>query len=357
MWMSILGTFGPFAQVSCGKLRTTGIVGFYGFFVLSGVCGLDRLYAQGPEIMTPGSEQSDGERRGRRGRGGFDPAQMLGRLDQNGDGVITANEVESAPGFARRMLQDQGLDFGRGVRVDELQQMAQQRMEERRRQREAERGESSERPDRPDWSPPQSMGRGDAQGAAAAPTGGAAVPSTTASSSSSQLPRTRVSPFLPDAFQSYDTNLDGQIALSEWRKGKRGPISQFMQYDLDGDGFLIARELLKANAVVPAQATPTAAGSPVTTTATSPVTTAPPATGVPAPAVPMAPVVVSAEDALKATRAFELLDKDKSGTVVANEWTESRRLKPLFEKGGYDLAKPLNREEFIQGFVRVGAGK
>jgi hypothetical protein len=68
-------------------------------------------------------------------------------------------------------------------------------------------------------------------------------------------------------------------------------------------------------------------------------------------------VPVTAEDALKATRAFELLDKDKSGTVVGAEWSESRRLKPLFEKGGYDLTKPLTKDEFTQGYVRTGAAK
>lgn len=367
MWNSILDTFGLPLPVSFGKLRTARFVGICGVVLACGLCGLDRLSAQGPEsgVQADDSSPNDrgGGRRGRGGRGGFDPSQMIGRLDENQDGVITSNEVENAPGFARRMLQDSGLDFSRGVRIDDLQRSAQQRMEEMRRQRDGERSDrtvSVERPDRPDWAPPQSMGRGDFSGQATPADQRGSSPSPAPTPAGSPRPRTRVSPLLPDSFLSYDMDQDGQIALSEWRKGKRGPISQFMQYDLDGDGFLIAKELMKANAVAAAPsaaapATPSSAPAQATATtnAANPTTPTPPASS---PAT-MAPVTVSAADALKATRAFDLLDKDKSGTVVGVEWSESRRLKPLFEKAGYDLAKPMNKDEFIQGFVRAGGAK
>ena len=356
MWNSILDTFGLPDRVSFGKLRTTRFAGFCGVVLAFGLCGLDHLSAQGPELGTPSEDSSSGDRRGRRGRGGrggFDPSQMISRLDQNQDGVITANEIENVPEFVRQRLQDSGLDFNRGVRVEEIQQSAQQRMEEMRRQRDAERSdrpESAERPDRPDWSPPQSMGRGDFSGQATASDSRGSSPPSTPSPAGSSRPRIRISPFLPDSFMSYDMDQDGQIALSEWRKGKRGPISQFTQYDLDGDGFLTAKELGKANAVAAAPAGMPPANVPATASpATAATTQAAPA--------PPAPVTVSAEDALKATRAFDLLDKDKSGTVVGAEWSESRRLKPLFEKAGYDLAKPMNKDEFIQGYVRVGSAK
>lgn len=274
---------------------------------------------------------------------------MISRLDENQDGVITANEVENAPGFARQMLQSSGLDFSRGVRVEEIQQSAQQRMEEMRRSRDTERSDRTERPDRPDWSPPQSMGRGEFSGQATPDNRGNSTPSPP-SPAGSPRPRTRISPLLPSSFLSYDMDQDGQVALSEWRKGKRGPVSQFMQYDLDGDGFLTAKELMKANAVAAAPTAP----------ATAPSSSAPGAASNPAtppPSAPMAPVTVSAADALKATGAFDLLDKDKSGTITEAEWSVSRRLKPLFEKGGYNLANPMNKNEFIQGYVRVGGAK
>jgi hypothetical protein len=131
-----------------------------------------------------------------------------------------------------------------------------------------------------------------------------------------------------------------------------------MQYDLDGDGFLIAKELMKASAVAAAPSTAApATSSPAQATATTNVANpATPTTPAAAPAS-MTPVTVSATDALKATGAFDLLDQDKSGTVVGEEWAKSRRLKPLFEKAGYDLAKPMNKDEFIQGYVRAGAVK
>ena len=359
MWNSILDTFGLPDRVSFGKLRTTRFAGFCGVVLAFGLYGLDHLSAQGPELGTPGEDSSSDDRRGRRGRGGrggFDPSQMVSRLDQNQDGVITANEIENVPEFVRQRFQDSGLDFNRGVRVEEMQQSVQQRMEDMRRQRDAERSdrpENAERPDRPDWSPPQSMGRGDYSGQATAPDSRGSSPPSTPGPAGSSRPRTRISPFLPSSFLSYDMDQDGQIALSEWRKGKRGPISQFMQYDLDGDGFLTAKELGKANA---AAAAPTGMPPANVPAIASPATAATNATTPAAPA-PSVPVTVSAEDALKATRAFDLLDKDKSGTVVGAEWSESRRLKPLFEKAGYDLAKPMNKDEFIQGYVRVGGAK
>lgn len=367
MWNFILDTFGPPDTVSFGKLRTTRLAGMCGVALAFGLCGLDHLSAQGPGLGAPTDDSSPndrggGGRRGRGGRGGFDPAQMIGRLDENQDGVVTSNEVENAPGFARRMLQDSGLDFNRGVRVEDLQQSAQQRMDEMRRQRDGERSdrtENVERPDRPDWAPPQSMGRGDFSGQATpADQRGSSATSATASTGNSQ-PRTRVSPLLPDSFQSYDMDQDGQIALSEWRKGKRGPLSQFMQYDLDGDGFLIAKELMKANAVAAAPSAAPGTPSPASPPATATTNVANPTTPAPPAASPtsMAPVTVSAADALKATGAFNLLDKDKNGTVAGEEWSVSRRLKPLFEKAGYDLAKPMNKDEFTQGYVRVGGAK
>ena len=49
---------------------------------------------------------------------------------------------------------------------------------------------------------------------------------------------------LPNWFTELDTDMDGQIALSEWRKGGRS-IAQFMEMDLDGDGLLTKIEYFK----------------------------------------------------------------------------------------------------------------
>jgi hypothetical protein len=50
-------------------------------------------------------------------------------------------------------------------------------------------------------------------------------------------------PSLPDWFAQCDLDGDGQVGLHEWRK-KGGSIKDFVAMDLNGDGFLTAKELL-----------------------------------------------------------------------------------------------------------------
>ncbi len=342
---SFCRTFGQPQPVSCGKFRTTGFVRFCLLCLMFGLFLVGNLPAQGPDGggESRGGEGGRGGGRGEGGRGGgrggFDPAQMVSRLDVDQNGIITANEIERMPSFMRDSWQQQGLDFNRGVRVEDLQQSAQRGMEDMRRQREeGGRGRDFERSDRPEFIPPPDMGNAGNPSSSGTPTPG--------SSSTAKKPRTRVSPLLPETYKALDTDFDGQIALYEWRKGKRGTMSQFSQYDIDGDGFLIPKELAKTVAATPAVA------------ATAPGVTAPPGTSAPmVPAAPPAPVVVSVDAAVKAGRLFELLDQDKSQTVVGSEWDNSSRLKPMFVKGGVDLSKPLSKDEFTQAFVRVGADK
>ncbi len=340
-------TFGSSVPVSCGKFRTTGFVRFCLLCLMFGLFLARNLPAQGPDGGREGrggeggrgGDRGEGGRGG--GRGGFDPSQMVSRLDVDQNGIITANEIERMPSFVRESWQQQGLDFNRGVRVEDLQQSAQRGMEDMRRQREeGGRGRDFERSDRPDFVPPQDTGSAGNSNEGRSGRG----TSTTGSGPTAKAPRTRVSPLLPETYKALDTDFDGQIALYEWRKGKRGTLSQFSQSDIDGDGFLIPKELAKTIAATPAVA--------------APGTAAPSATTVPVvPAAPPAPVAVSVDAAVKANRAFELLDQDKSQTVVGSEWDKSSRLKPLFVKGGVDLSKPLNKDEFTQAFVRVGADK
>lgn len=325
--------FGLPETVSCGKLRKSLLAWLFGLSALCWLGESNRLYAQ---FGDRGDRRED---RGDRGRGGFDPSEMIRRMDQDGNGLITANEVERVPSFIRDRWTQQGLDFNRGVRVDDMASNAQRQMEEFRRQREEEGRGREERSDRPEFQPPPEMGRSEPR------------PSSS-SSPQPKKPTTRISPLLSDAYKSLDTDFDGQIALFEWRKAKRGTISQFTQHDLDGDGFLTAKELAKSPAPAPA---PAAAAVAATSRGTTGPT--PPAATPAAPAAPPAPVAVSADAAAKASRAFDLLDSDRKGTVEGKEWDKSSRLKPLFQKAGYDLNKPLNKEEFTQAYVRAGADK
>lgn len=334
---------------TCGKLRKSMLAYLFGIVALFGIGESSGLYAQfGPPGDFGGRDRDRGDR-GDRGdrdggrRGGFDPSEFVRRMDQNGDGMITANEAERVPSFIRDRWAQQGMDINRGIRVDDMVASSQRQMEEFRRQREEGGGRSdreSSRPDRPDFQPPPDMNQGRSSSS-----------STPSSSGQSSKPRTRISPLLSDAYKSMDFDLDGQIALYEWRKAKR-TISQFTQYDENTDGFLTAKELAKSPAPA-ATATPSAPGTPTSTASSAPA----PSNATSAPLPSTAPVEVSAAVAAKAGGLFGLLDTDRSGTVVGSEWDKSSRLKPLFEKGGYDLSKPLNKDEFTQAYVRVGADK
>ena len=376
MGNTAIRTFGQPARVSCRKFRIMGISRFCLLCLMFGLFTLGSLSAQGPGGGPPAEGDRGGGRGGRGGgfggRGGFDPAQMFADLDKDHDGVISASESEQMNSRMRDRMQQGGTDFSKGVRVDELQQSMQRRMEERGApgggpggpEQSRERGGEFQRSDRQENPPPQPQplppgqgygrdGRGDNRDNTA-PGGGAApgpTPGKGGNGSTSKKGGTRISPLLPDTYKDLDTDYDGQIALYEWRKGKRGTISQFVQNDLDGDGFLIAKELAKAG--VPARTTTTSPGA---APATVKATAAPTATPV-APAVPPAPVAVSVDAAAAAAGAFALLDQDKSGTVVGKEWDKSVRLKPLFEKGGVNLTQPLNLDAFTQAYVRVGAAK
>lgn len=335
MGNTVILQFGSRETASCGKLRKSMLAWLFGFSALCWLGESNRLYAQ---FGDRGDRREDrGDRGGDRGRGGFDPSEMIRRMDQDGNGMITANEVERVPSFIRDRWTQQGLDFNRGVRVDEMASNAQRQMEDFRRQREEEGRGREERSDRPEFQPPPEMGRSEPR------------PSSS-NSPQPKKPTTRISPLLSDAYKSLDTDFDGQIALFEWRKAKRGTISQFTQHDLDGDGFLTAKELAKSPA--PAPASGTAVATPRSVTSTSTAAPAPAA-----PAAPPAPVAVSADAAAKASRAFDILDADRKGTVEGKEWDQSSRLKPLFQKAGYDLNKPLTKEEFTQAYVRAGADK
>lgn len=337
-------TFGMPVPVSCGKFR---IIDYCRFCLLCLACGLftlGNLEAQrsrrGGSSDAEGTrgDRGGGDRADRGGRGGFDPAQFIAGLDKDGNGIITNSEIEQLPGPFRDRFKESGMDFNKGVRVEEMQQNIQRRMEERSQERGGEdRGRDQERTDRPEFTPTATPSDGRTSGAAPASAG----------KSSSSKSRTRISALLPDSYKALDTDFDGQIALYEWRQAKRGTISQFTAHDLNGDGFLIAKELTQATTAVAAATTKTAPA------AATPVAVA----AVVAPAAPLAPVAVSVEAATKAARAFELLDADKSGTVMGKEWAKSTRLKPQFEKGGINLALPLDKDQFTQAFVRVGADK
>ena len=73
-----------------------------------------------------------GGRGGPPGRGGFDPTEMLRRMDTNNNGMLDPDEVsDRAKGFISRMTEGRGVDMNRPISIDRLRGI----MDERRRER------------------------------------------------------------------------------------------------------------------------------------------------------------------------------------------------------------------------------
>jgi hypothetical protein len=54
----------------------------------------------------------------------------------------------------------------------------------------------------------------------------------------------------PKWFREYDTDGDGQVSLAEWTARGHG-VEDFQKADLNGDGFITLKELLRAGLFVP----------------------------------------------------------------------------------------------------------
>jgi hypothetical protein len=66
---------------------------------------------------------------------------------------------------------------------------------------------------------------------------------------------------LPTWFAQLDTDKDGQVGLYEWKTAGR-PLSEFQQWDLNGDGFITVEEAMRI--AKPSQGTAVASGAPST---------------------------------------------------------------------------------------------
>ena len=153
------------------------------------------------------------------------------------------------------------------------------------------------------------------------------------SSSKPKQERPRVTIDLPEEYDDRDFDGDGQIGLYEWRQWDRTALADFLRFDLNGDGYLTPLELLLAGDAPPAAGV---GGSPVRVSARSSATVEP-----------------TDRERDEAARYFGALDKNGDGRVNPDEWSVSRRLKPMFENAGADLDRDMDAQQFEAAYVKA----
>ncbi len=268
-------------------------------------------------------------------------SRMFDYMDRNRDGRIDRDEAARMPGTMRDALQNSGLDLSRGISRDQLTREMPRIIESMRSRFSSSRGGFGgssrggiDRGGRGGFD----RGRGDSRGRGSA------------SGKKEKKPRPRVTVDLPEQYKEQDKNKDGQIALHEWQ---RSAFAQFMAFDINHDGFLTPRELVKAGK-------PTATGGSSSSTKVTTVSRTTSSSSKPTSAAPSSlsgsgssGVDKNSREARYASFVFRSLDKNKDGSLTADEWERSRRTRQTFEKAGITLAVPVNSDQFLQSYVQV----
>ena len=182
----------------------------------------------------------------------------------------------------------------------------------------------------------------------------------------------RVTLDLPEDYLDGDRDRDGQIGLYEWKEWKsRAAISAFFRLDRNRDGFLTPRELVYAQSAnddsdsddgddddgddddgddddSDDSADDSSSSEDKSETASSKTDGGKDSSAASA---------ASSASGKLALRYFPLLDRDKSGKIEGKEWDRSKRLRPMFEKAGADLSKPMSKDEFVAMYIKASAKK
>ncbi len=290
----------------------------------------------------PGGERGrpgGGDREGSPERRGPSNEQIFDYLDKDKNGRVDTKEIESARGPFKEMLGKAGVDYRRGLDKKSFTSA----FEKVRAQRESERSQGDDRSRREEYErrkrdyEKRRAEESQKKSEEAKRTSKKKSPATIRQ-------KDRVTLDIPVKFEEGDKDLDGQIGFYEWKKWKREEISLFAAYDRNSDGFLTPRELAKGPVEMPENST-IATAIPVATPVSKTAVAATPSSS---PAVDLNSVAARRGDQM-----FKLLDKDRDGQLVSSEWGRSKKLKPLFEKGGVDLSKPMTKNDFLANYIRL----
>jgi hypothetical protein len=283
---------------------------------------------------------------GRGGAGGFpSPDESFRRLDQNGNDLIDPDEWETLPPPVRRAFENHA-DLSRPMkRGTFLEASSALRKEWTRRtpnggDREGSRGESAEGSSDSAGRHARSSSEGRERDTEDhRPAESAFYRKNSRTVARTAISSVRINAKLPDDYRSRDTDGDGQIGLYEW---PRSDYAGFRRLDLNDDGFLTPRELLRG---------PSALVLPRVDTNSQASDASPGGTSKAGPTSPPASDTASSNTTQQknpAEMAFKLLDRNKDGSISEEEWKKSLSTGPAFAKAGIMVTPPISRTEFFR---------